>query len=272
MSLLALPPIITFCFLSKIMSNVFFTCTALAGTNKQGILKPDANGYYIQPVGGMNVHNSAGHLYTAEPAALKLFEQSSSFMRRVRDGALRAEVDHPQQLPGMTDEEYEIRMLTIDPKNECAHFADIWLDFKNYKNQDGTPIVAIMAKVAPSGVHGEMLRQKYANPHENVCFSIRAFTMDRYESGLRKRVLAEIVNFDYVNEPGIHIAKKFLAPGLESRVERVVTRESLARMEANAHRKTLIMGVESATVDFAGLQRTFGWDMNKKPGFFGWNG
>lgn len=251
------------------MSKIFFTCTSLAGTNKQGILKPDAQGYYTQPIGGLNIHNSAGHFYTAEREALALFKGSSVFMRRVKDGALRAEVDHPQQSPGMSDEDYEIRMLTIDPRNECAHFADIFLDFKNFKDERGQPLIAIMGRVSPSGVHGEMLAKKFANPNENVCFSIRAFTMDRYEGGVRKRCLVDIVTFDYVNEPGIRIAKKFLSPGLESAIDRPVTRESFARMEQNAKRQTLILGKESATVDFEGLKKSFGWE-SAKPGFAGW--
>ena len=28
------------------MANVSFTCTKLVGTNKEGIITPDANGYY----------------------------------------------------------------------------------------------------------------------------------------------------------------------------------------------------------------------------------
>lgn len=265
-------------FLFLAMSNVFFTCTSLAGTEKKGILTPDADGYYTQPIGGLDVHNSAGHFYTAEPAALKLFEGSSSFMRRVQRGALRGEVDHPlqsyidpqtKQYVNLTDDEYTVRMLTIDPRNVCVHWAGIGLDSKNYKDADGRPMTAIIGKFKPSGPQAEFLERQLRNPHENVCFSIRAFTLDRFENLKRKRCLAEIVTFDYVNEPGIATAEKYKSLSLERQVDRPIHQGSLERA---VERQTLYLGKESVTVDVNALKRSFGWDAAEKrtPGFFGW--
>lgn len=260
------------------METVFFTCTSLAGINKKGILRPDEDGYYTQPIGGLNIFNSAGHFYTAEKAALNLFNGSSSFMRRVQRGALRGEVDHPEQVyidketgkrVELTDDEYTVRMMTIDPRNVCVHFAAIGLDFENYKGPNGEPQIAIIGKFRPSGDKAAFLEKQLLNPHENVCFSIRAFTMDRYERGQRKRCLADIVTFDYVNEPGIAIAEKYKSMSLEKHVDRPITRGTLERA---VERQTMSLGKESVTVDLEGLKRSFGWDASEKqtPGFFGW--
>lgn len=244
--------------------NVMFTCTSLAGTNKTGILTPDANGYYSQPIGALRVFNSAGHFYTDDQQALSLFKESSGFMRRVARGAIRAEVDHPDWVKGMSEAEYEARMYYIDPKNTCAHFAKITLDFNNFKDTNGQPLVAIIGYFTPSGVHGAMLEKQLKNGLENVCFSIRAFTLDRQIGRVRHRTLAEIVTFDYVNEPGIHIAEKYRSLTLESHVDRPVTRAGLERA---LDRQTLNLGRESVTLDRDSLMRSLGWAETRAPGF-----
>lgn len=249
------------------MNNIRFTCASLANTGKKGILVPDADGYYTQTIGGLSIFNSAGHFYEANRAALSLFENSSAFMRRVKRGALRAEVDHPEWKKGMTEDEYAARMMTIDPRNECAHFSEIFLDTKNFKNADGTPVVAIMGKFKPSGVHGEMLQKKVDNGKENVCFSIRAFTQDTYQRGVRHRTLCEVITFDYVNEPGIHIAEKFKSPTLESYVDKTWTRETI---EKACDRQVLNFGRESVTLSKEQLFESFGWKEQSMPGFTRW--
>lgn len=250
------------------MNNIRFTCTSLGRSNKTGILVPDKDGYYDQPIGAMAIYNSAGHFYTAEPAALKLFEDSSSFMRRVKRGALRGEVDHPEWMQGMSESDYAARMLTIDPRNVCVHFSEIYLDFKNFKNPDGSPIVAIRGKFKPSGVHGEMLQKQVDNGKENVCFSIRAFTIDSFVRNVRQRQLQEIVTFDYVNEPGISIAEKYKSPVLESYVDKIFSQDTMTKA---LDRQVLNFGTESVTLSKDQLFQSFGWkDNNAKPGFTKW--
>lgn len=247
------------------MSNVMFTCTSLAGTNKTGVLKPDADGYYRQPVGALRIFNSAGHFYTDEAKAVDLFRnQSSAFNRRVQTGKVRGEVDHPEWLKGMSEDEYTARMYYIDPKNTCVHFASFELDFDNFKDKNGQPVIGIIGTFAPSGVHGDMLDKQLKNGKENVCFSIRAFTLDRMVGRTRHRTLAEIVTFDYVNEPGIHIAEKYKSMTLESRFERPVTKEGLAKA---MNRQALNLGRESFALDQAALFRSLGWEDGGKAGF-----
>jgi len=105
--------------------------------------------------------------------------------------------------------------MDIQEDNVCCHFRRIWLE-AGHKSPDGRPVVAIMAEVKPSGPKGPALAEALQNNAENVCFSIRSFTHDVMQNGVLNKLLRTIVTFDYVNEPGISIAKKWHAPGLES--------------------------------------------------------
>ena len=159
------------------MSKIRFTCTRLANTGKKGIITPNADGYYDLVIGGLNMYNSAGMKYTAVKDVLDLFQnKSSSFRRKIERGALRGEVGHPKFLPGMSKDQFIDRIMTIDEKNVCCHFSEIYLDFDSFKNEDGSPIITIKGLVKPSGAQGAFLKEQLENPKENVCFSIRSFT------------------------------------------------------------------------------------------------
>lgn len=206
-----------------------FTATKLAGTGKQGIIKPDANGYYTQVVGGLNTLNSAGQYYVYEQAKA-LFDSSSLFQRRIKAGCLFAELGHPKPLPGMSNDEYLQRIMSIEETNICAHFAEIWLDenFGRDNPQFKNPsLVAIMAKVKPDGVKKAALEGVWENPCRDVCFSIRALTRDYYEKGRTNRVLTNIVTLDSVVESGISVARKWDSPACESLIETHVTERQL---------------------------------------------
>lgn len=251
------------------MSQIFFTQTQLVGTNKLGILPKDKDGYYTQAIGGLNIHNTSGHLYTAEPEVRRLFTDSASFfLRNIRGGTLRGEVDHPEWPVNMSEDEYAGRMLEIRPTNTCVHWADIWLDDTLNRNEDGSPVWTIMAKFCPSGVHGAMLEKQLANGRENVCFSLRAFTMDRIVTNKRHRRIVEPITFDYVNRPGIPIAEKWKSPALETHHELAVNKPMLDRAFA---RKNNGFGLENSPVSQAELYRSLGYTQGNKPAFFGWN-
>jgi hypothetical protein len=249
------------------MNSVKFSCTSLAGTNKVGNLKRDENGYYEVVVGALNVFNSAGQLYVYEQAK-ELFEQSSQLMRRVQRGALRGEYGHPKMLPGMTNEQFANRILSIYEENTCCHHRDITLDFERVRGEDGRPVIAIISKVCPSGPMGPALERSLNNPAENVCFSIRAFTDDYRDGGIYKRVLKNIVTWDLVNEPGIAVAEKFKAPALESIIEQTFSRGELERgLRQGA---TNGMAQESTLLSGAELFASLGWSTPKKPQWAGW--
>lgn len=212
--------------------DVRFTATRLAGTGKVGALKPDADGYYTLPIGGLNTLNSIGHYYTAE-GARKLFEASSTLMRRLKNGCLKIEVEHPAKEKSMTDDEFMERLLRIDLNNVCGHISEIWLDEdygKNnpeFKNPD---LIAIMGKVKPSGVKAAALQSALDNAKENVCFSIRSFTKNFFSRGRTIRVLDTVVTFDLVNEGGIGNASKWSSPVLENISDMLVTAGQMKRI------------------------------------------
>jgi hypothetical protein len=252
------------------MNSIRFACTSLAGVNKVGNLKKDDQGYYEVVVGALNVFNSAGQFYVYEQAKA-LFESSSQLMRRVSRGALRGEYGHPKFQPGMTNDQFANRVMSIYEENVSHHFRDITLDFDRVK-ENGKPVIAIIAWVKPAGPNAKALQDSLDNPNENVCFSIRAFTDDYREMGITKRVLKTIVTWDYVNEPGIAVAEKFKAPTLESLSETMFSRGELERGLQVA--TSMGLATESVQLTANELFTSMGWDsshMNKsKPSWAGW--
>lgn len=252
------------------MSMVRFTATKLAGTGKKGILKPDADGYYTLVIGGLNCLNSAGEKYLLE-GARDLFQSSSIFQRRVKNGCLKAEMGHPKRLPGMTDDNYLTRILTIDEKNTCAHFKEVWLDElfgRNNPQYRNPELCAIMAKVRPAGPLGDSLARSLENPDENVCFSIRALTRDYFHRGVNQRVLQSIVNWDCVTEPGIAIATKYDTPSLEALEDTYVTRRL---MEAAAGATHSSLATEDSRMIAQEAMRLFDIQSTSlTPGFANW--
>lgn len=209
-----------------------FTSTKLASKGKAGILKPDADGYYTMVIGGLNMFNSVGEYYTAD-GARQLFEQSSTFMRRMQNGCLKGELGHPKRLPGMSMDDYLRRIITIEETNVCCHFKEVWLDEqygKNHPELRNPSLIAIMAKVKPAGPKGSSLKESFDNPSENVCFSIRAFTKDYAQHGKTIRVLDQIMTFDQVVEPGLHIANKWDIPSLEALTDCIITKAQITKV------------------------------------------
>jgi hypothetical protein len=255
-------------------SSVRFVCQSLAGVNKVGNLKQDENGYWTVVIGALGAYNSAGHFYEYE-SAKALFESSSSLMRRVSRGSLRGEYGHPRQDRGMSDSEFANRIMSIWETNTCCQFKEIWLDFESVKDEKGKPVIAIMAKVIPSGPHGPVLEKQLKNKDENVCFSIRAFTDDFMEGGERRRVLKTVVTFDYVNEPGMAVANKYKSPALESLEDIVLTRNTLSQaVKPGMHGAAM----EAVSLSMEELFDSMNWSRETsrkpaaKPAWVGWAG
>ena len=255
-------------------SSVRFVCQSLAGVNKVGNLKKDENGYYTVVIGALGMFNSAGHFYEYDQAK-ELFESSSSLMRRVSKGSLRGEYGHPRMEPGMKEADFANRIMSIWESHTCCQFKEIWLDFESVKDEKGKPVIAIMAKVIPSGPHGPVLEKQLNNKDENVCFSIRAFTDDYMDGGIRHRVLKTIVTFDYVNEPGMSVANKYKSPALEGLYESSLTRNTLVQ---SARQGVVGIAQEEAIVMTRDeLFQTMNWEGSKpkgspsrKPGWASW--
>jgi hypothetical protein len=218
------------------------------------VLAPDADGYYEIIVGGLNVFNSVNQFYTLQ-GAQNLFESSSDFMRRVKNGCLKAETGHPKKGIGQSDRDYFNRVMTIREDNVCAHLADVWLDVnfgKNHPEYKNPNLVAIMAKVKPAGPHAAAMQEAFSNPKQNVCFSIRSITRDYYDKGVYTREVEEIITFDWVTEPGIHIANKWDSPATEALAIEGLGGEADIRLTKNMVKDVLFksmsmgMGVEDS--------------------------
>jgi hypothetical protein len=230
------------------MTIVKFTGTVLPSIGKKGVLTPDSNGYYTFIVGGLNCFNSAGEYYTAK-GATQLFENSSHLMRRISGGSLFGELGHPKKDPDVSMEDFYRRVLTIDERNICCHFSEVWLDFGYGKENPemGNPdLVAIMAKVKPSGVHSKALEDSIANTQENVAFSIRGITENKLRSGRVERTLTQIVTWDRVVEPGIKIANKWASPVLEELSDISLNTTRLLKVANESHLSP--MATESSRV------------------------
>ena len=198
---------------------VKFTETVFHAQGKEGTLPgPDSDGYYSVVLGGLNCYNSAGEYYVAE-GVVEMFHASSTFMRRIQSGSLYAEVGHPRKQPGMSYQDFYRRIIDIDDTNICGHISDITLDMTYGRrfSQAGNPdLIAIMGKVKPAGPKAEALRLSLENRKQNTAFSVRGLTDNKERNGRVERKLTQIITYDHVTEPGIHIACKAHTPGLES--------------------------------------------------------
>lgn len=204
------------------MSNFVYRCTRLDGTDKQGILTPDENGYYTICVGALdhkskNINPKTGeNEYYSSLGAEKFFAPGTLFNQRIAGGFIKAEYGHPSKVPGQTDMEFLERNIRIDEKLVCAVLGEIWLVPGYIDPLTGEKCVGIMAKVRPTGPYGEFLKKDLETKGANVCFSIRSLTTRQVINGKNCKVLHTVITFDYVNEPGISCAEKLVSPSLES--------------------------------------------------------
>lgn len=228
------------------MDNQYsFGCTALVGTNKAGLLKPNADGYYRMVLGAFDAFNSAEQFYPAGPA-MELLNQSGALMRRIANGALRGEYGHPRKLPGMSDRDFLIRLADIVEANVSHHIRSIELLPNGMRDEQGRPVVGVIGEIKPSGAHGAALQASLDNASENVCFSIRSITSDRFDRGRYTKFLRAIYTWDYVNEPGMSVAKKWRAPGLESLQEAIMDEAGMREVARTLSRTKGGHGLESS--------------------------
>jgi len=195
-------------------AEILFTCTKMNG--KKGIMKND-NGYREIILGGFNIHNATGDFYPMTQELTKIFDSSSHFMRRVNNGQLKGERDHPKMTPGMSERDLMRRAIEVYMDNVSHHIRKVRLDASGAMlDKFGKPAIAVIGEVAPSGPHAAELERSFDNQSENTAFSIRSFTKDSVIGGTRYRAVQEIVTWDWVIEPGISNATKYATPATES--------------------------------------------------------
>lgn len=196
------------------MANIRYACTALAGKNKTGLLKPDQYGYYRVILGAFNFYNSGGIFYDHE-SSKHVFEESSGFMRRITNGNLYGEREHPSWDAGWSQEQFVRRIRMVDGNNVSHHIREVEVE-ESGKDSKGRIVYIVYGWVKPDRTHGAALQAAFDNPHQNVCFSIRSLIEDTWVGRECIRAVTELVTYDWVTEPGISVATKYNNPGLEA--------------------------------------------------------
>lgn len=198
--------------------NITFSCQKLLGTNKAGILKPDADGYWTVLGGGFNITTETNDYYPFTKYLEGCFKSSSAFMRRVTRGHLRGELSHPVRTAEYnTDNKWFARLRKIDFDRSCMHIGSVTLDFSNYRSHMNEAMIACILKIRPmKNQYGEQLLDSLNNPKEDTCFSVRTLTLDIPNGLSWIKQVYEMITWDYVPEPGVRNATKYHSPGLES--------------------------------------------------------
>ena len=206
------------------MSNLYFTSTRLQCQGRQGILKPDENGYYRMPIGALNCANSLGEFYTDQKLD-QLMSKNGELLRKLESGKLFGEWGHPVQREGESPRDFMNRSCGINDKETCVFFKHIELDrnitpeMKKYGIPDNA--VVFMADLKPMGPLWETLDRSLKDPHVNTTFSGRYLTSDYVQRGVTYVVVEGCVTWDAVTEQGHAVAEKTFAPRLESHRTRI---------------------------------------------------
>lgn len=188
--------------------SISYECVALAGITEPAQLEKDKDGYYRVMLGALNVFNSGGIYYVFEDSK-KAFESSGIFMRKALSGKLFGERDHPPYEPGMSEAAWVDRNEWLEISNESHRIRSITL-ITTDEQCNGFPVVEIWGWVKPSGEHAAKLQAALDDPHQNVCFSLRAIVKERtLPNGQRHRMIDEMFTFDWVCEDGLAICNKY---------------------------------------------------------------
>lgn len=228
----------------------------LRNSGKQGILKPDQDGYRSMPLGAIGCFNTRREFYSAEEDVIRLFDRSSRFMDMVNRGNLLAEMEHPMPnaqegtLNPRTGEllldAYILRLRQFKAGNICAHIKNVRLVSNEDVKSPDVPsnAIIIMGDVKPTRDHADKLERAFVNPHENVSFSIRSLTDNQWIAGVLHKRIVEVLGFDWVTLPGIRTAHKMASPQLES--DLIFTDDVIERIK---NPEPSLVGLESAPIE-----------------------
>lgn len=196
-----------------------YKMSRLEGTNKKGILKPDADGCYTMCIGALdhaskNLEANGQNVYYSSQGANRFFDKGTIFNSRIQGGFIKAEYGHPKR-DGMSERQFLERNLTIDERMTCATFVEIWLVPDYIDPNTNEKCVGIFGKFKPSGPYADALVRDLESAGVNVCFSIRSLTTRKIINGRLCKLLHTVITFDFVNEPGISAAEKLVSPSME---------------------------------------------------------
>lgn len=251
-------------------SLAIYECNILRNQNKAGRLKTDANGYREITLGAFDCVNSGGEFYDFTAGIKAMFENGGALQRRIVNGNLRGEVEHPVPQPGETMASFMNRVRQILMDKVGHHIKQVRL--QPGKDHNGNAVVLCIGLVKGSGPFGAQLDARFDNPDENVDFSIRSLTK-AYNKGLqRHKIITTIVTWDQVNEGGIRVANKYDTPSMENISEGGIILDSAGHTPIEFSELTLrkadslaleakAMGFESAeTIDSTLIRDDFGWN------------
>lgn len=188
---------------------------ALQGSGKKGILKQLDNGYFEIILGAFAAFGNGGWLYDAR-TAMRYIETDRDFLAMLQAGRLRSEWGHPRRLPGMTDQDWFVRICEIYENNVSSHIRKISVSMDTVRDEKGRMVVAVIGEVRPSGPHENSFLRMLENPHEDVNYSIRCFANKNFK--FMTKHINRIITWDSVFDPGIKVASKYKTPSLESRI------------------------------------------------------
>ena len=205
-----------------------YNCVALAGVNAPAVYKRDQHGYYYVLLAALNVYNSE-NIYYMFNESKHVFDRSNIFMRKMADGKIWGERDHPEYIVGMSEAEWVDRNEWIEIKNTAMHIREIELIVTD-EVCDGQNVVEIWGWINPDGCeHGEKLKAALDNPHMNVCFSLRAIVREGRVNGRLSRFIDRLITIDWVIEDGLKICNKYSAMTRGSKVAQESTRTYVDR-------------------------------------------
>lgn len=235
------------------------SCQVLNGTNKTGLLKPNERGYWPMIVGALNMVNNKGEYYSLDYGR-KFFDEASDLVRMAEKGVLKGEEGHPKQ-DMLSDDKYVERLLRVEEQFVVCKHHSVRLDFDNFKDAQGKPFVGIMSEVGPSGFYGPALEKSLKDPNEEVCFSIRCFSMPHRQGGRIVREMRHAVTFDRVTEPGIKYATKYHSPTLEAyQNDKLFTQGKVLQAARNI--RNAPGSNESSNISVQALLNACGWEVH----------
>ena len=188
------------------------------GNKKTEIIK-DENGYYKVTLGAFNTFNKSGIYYNV-PDINKVLGPSSLVGRRIKEGILFAEVDHPDVSDCIANGDklcIANKTIKLNPNNKCCHIKKIEVEVTN-RVEPGFkyPVTIIHGWVKPEGPKKEVIQDALDNPDSNVHFSVRSLVNERKVGKLRIRDVLLVSTWDYVVEGGVKYANQWFTAGVES--------------------------------------------------------
>lgn len=192
--------------MSANLGQVLFT-NKMVGMN----IKTEKNekGWYRVKLGELNTYNSKGEYYLDTGMKELLSERNSylSVANRLETGLLEGEVTHPIR-EGHSDNDWVSRNMIIHGGFASHKFMEIEYVPTDRMDQ-GRQVIEIWAWIIPTAnTHGDALRADLENPDVNVAFSIRCFTKEVFQNGMKCRVITKIITWDRIDIPGLKNAIK----------------------------------------------------------------